>query len=80
MWLLQEAGGEAPRWIYIQGGPISGEGAAGKKSQMIKFPLAVVRGFRSTLVWKEGGFYESFLLCVNKYASVVGRVSIYKAP
>lgn len=45
------AGGEALRWIYIRGGPISGEGAAGKKSQMIKFPLAVVKGFLSTLVF-----------------------------
>lgn len=81
MWLLQEAGGEAPRWIDIQGGPISGEGAAGKKSQMIKFPFAVVKGFLSTLVLKDGGFYwESFLSCVNKYVFMVGRVSMCKAP
>lgn len=81
MWLLQEAGGEAARWIYIQGGPISGEGAAGKKSQMIKFIFAVVKGFLSTLVLKDGGFYEkSFLLCISKYVFKVGSVSMYKAP
>lgn len=48
-WVLYVAGGEALRWIYIQGGPISGGGAAGKRSQMITFPLAVVKGFLSTL-------------------------------
>lgn len=48
-------------------GPVSGEGAAGKKSQMIKFPVAAIKGLLSTQGLKDGDFYEkSFVLCVNK--------------
>lgn len=63
------------------GGPVSGEGAAGKKSQMIKFPVAAVKGFLSTLGLKDGGFYEkSFVLCVNKAGLMVQRVSMCEGP
>lgn len=57
-------GSEVDLWA---GGPVSGEGAAGEKSQMIKFPVAAVKGLLSTLDLKDGDFYEkSFVLCVNK--------------
>lgn len=66
-WVLCVAaagGSEVDLWT---GGPVSGEGAAGKKSQMIKFPAAAVKGLLSTLGLKDGDFYEqSFVLCVNK--------------
>lgn len=48
-------------------GPVSGEGAAGKKSQMIKFPVAAIKELLSKQDLKDGDFYEkSFVLCVNK--------------
>lgn len=75
--LRQEA---APSWIYIQGGPISGEGAAGEESQMIKFPFAAVKGFSPHACFEERTFLVKSFLCVNMYVLLVGWISVYKAP
>lgn len=66
-WVLCVAaagGSEVDLWT---GGPVSGEGAAGKKSQMIKFPVGAVK----KLLFPAGSEGRRFLrgefvLCVNK--------------